>query len=181
MIPELMGKDHEALDELLQRLESSLEKHELITSFESLDFFWARLAVHIRAENVRLFPAILSARPEAFGAALPPLEEIEFTIQQLRIDHNFFMDELSEAVQTMRQLVRMEGYDQQNLVRELSRIRDHVHGVSTRLKAHNDVEEEQVYGWPALILSGSEVCVLEAALKREIENLPPRLGKNSVL
>ena len=69
MIPQLMEKDHEALDEVLQRLESSLEKHELISSFESLDLFWARLAVHIRAENVRLFPAILSARSKVVDAA----------------------------------------------------------------------------------------------------------------
>jgi len=181
MIPELMGKDHEALGELLQRLDSTLEKRELIISCESLDLFWARLAIHIRAENVRLFPAILSAHPEAFGAALPPLEEIQSTIQQLRVDHNFFMTELSDVVQMMRQLVKAEVYDQPKLVRELSRIRDHVHGVSTRLKAHNELEEEQVYGWPALILSGSELRMLEDALKREIKNLPPRFATNSVL
>ena len=177
MIPELMGKDHEALGGLLQRLASTLEKHELVTSFESLDLFWARLAVHIRAENVRLFPAILSARQEAFGAALPPLEEVQSTIQQLRVDHNFFMDELSDAVQTMRQLVKAEVCDQPKLVMELSRIRDHVDAVSTRLKAHNEVEEEQVYGWPALLLSRSELRILEDVLKREIKNLPPRFDK----
>lgn len=180
MISELMGKDHEALGELLQRLDSTLEKHELMTSFESLDLFWARLAVHIRAENIRLFPAILNPRQEAFGAALPPLEEVQSTIQQLRVDHNFFMDELSDAAQTMRQLVKAEVYDQPKLVMELSRIRDHLDAVSTRLKAHNEVEEEQVYGWPALILSRSELRILEDVLKREIKNLPPRLTRNSV-
>ena len=76
MIPQLMEKDHEALDEVLQRLESSLEKHELLSSFELLDLFWARLAVHIRAENVRLFPTILSACPDAFGTTLPVLSTL---------------------------------------------------------------------------------------------------------
>lgn len=178
MITEQMGKDHEALGELLQTLDSTLEKHELMSSFESLDLFWARLAVHIRAENVRLFPAILSARSKVVDTALPSLREVQSTIQQLRVDHNFFMDELSDAVQTMRQLVKAEVYDQQRLVMELSRIRDHVDAVSTRLKVHNELEEEQVYRWPTLMLSASELRIWEDVLKHEIENLPPRFGSN---
>jgi hypothetical protein len=37
MIPELMKQDHEALDDLLQSLQSSLDKHQVMTSFELLD------------------------------------------------------------------------------------------------------------------------------------------------
>jgi hemerythrin superfamily protein len=181
MIPQLMEKDHEALDEVLQRLESSLEKHELISSFESLDLFWARLAVHIRAENVRLFPAILSARSEVVDAALPPLKEVQSTIQQLRVDHNFFMEELSKAVRQMRQVCKAEFYDQPRLVTELSRIRDRVDAVSNRLRAHNKLEEEQVYRWSGLILNGSRLKILEDAIKHEIKNLPPRFGEESGL
>ena len=177
MIPQLMEKDHEALDEVLQRLESSLEKHELISSFESLDLFWARLAVHIRAENVRLFPAILSAGSKVVDAALPPLKEVQFTIQQLRVDHNFFMEELSRAVRQMRQLVKAEFYDQPRLVTELSRIRDRVDAVSNRLRAHNKLEEEQVYRWSGLMLNGTRLRILEDAIKHEIKNLPPRFGE----
>jgi hypothetical protein len=80
MIHELMENDHEVLGELLQSLESSFEEREAMRSFELLDLFWARLAIHIRAENVRLFPAILAARPEVFGTALPPLQEVQSTI-----------------------------------------------------------------------------------------------------
>jgi hemerythrin superfamily protein len=177
MIPQLMEKDHEALDEVLQRLESSLEKRELISSFESLDLFWARLAVHIRAENVRLFPAILSARSEVFDAALPSLKEVQSAIQQLRIDHNFFTEELSQAMRQMRQLVKARFFDQPRLVTELSRIRDQVDAVSNRLRAHNELEEEQVYGWPGLMLNGSRLRILEDAIKHEIKNLPPRCGR----
>ena len=177
MIPQLMEKDHEALDEVLQRLESSLEKHELISSFESLDLFWARLAVHIRAENVRLFPAILSARSEVVDTALPPLKEVQSTIQQLRVDHNFFMEELSKAVRQMRQLVKAKFYDQPRLVTELSRIRDRVDAVSNRLRAHNELEEEQVYGWPGRMMNGSRLRILEDAIRHEIKNLPPRFGE----
>jgi len=174
MIPELMEKDHDALDDLLKRLESSLDKHELISSFELLDLFWARLAVHIRAENLRLFPVILSARSEAVDTALPPLKEVQSTIQQLRVDHNFFMEELSRAVRQMRQLVKAKFYDQRRLVTELSWIRDRVDAITNRLRAHNEVEEEQVYGWPGLMLNGSRLRILEDAIKHEIENLPSR-------
>ena len=179
MIPQLMEKDHEALDEVLQRLESSLEKHELISSFESLDLFWARLAVHIRAENVRLFPAILSARSEVVDTALPPLKEVQSTIQQLRVDHNFFMEELSQAVRRMRQLVKAKFYDQPTLVTELSRIRDRVDAVSNRLTAHNELEEEQVYEWPRRMMNGSRLRILEDAIKHEIKNLPPRFWRRT--
>jgi len=178
MIPQLMEKDHEALDEVLQRLESSLEKHELLSSFELLDLFWARLAVHIRAENVRLFPAILSACPDAFGNTLPPLKEVQSTIGRLRVDHNFFMDELSRAVKSMRELLaRSESYKQPELTRELSGIREQVKAVSTRLKAHNVLEEGQVYGWPGRMMNGSRLRILEDAIKHEIKNLPPRFGE----
>ena len=172
-----MEKDHEALGDLLQSLQSSLDKQEVMTSFELLDLFWARLAVHIRAENVRLFPAILSAGSKVVDAALPPLKEVQFTIQQLRVDHNFFMEELSQAVRQMRQLVKAEFYDQPRLATELSRIRDRVDAVSNRLRAHNKLEEEPVYGWSRLILNGSRLRILEDTIKHEIENLPPRFGE----
>jgi len=179
MIPQLMKKDHEALDEVLQRLDSSLERHELLSSFELLDLFWARLAVHIRAENVRLFPAILSARSEVVDAALPSLREVHSTIQQLKVDHNFFMEELSQAVRQMRQLVKAEFYDQRRLVTELSRIRDRVDAVSNRLREHNKLEEEQVYRWSGLMMNGSRLRILEDAIRHEIENLPPRFREES--
>ena len=174
MIPQLMEKDHEALDEVLQRLDSSLERHELLSSFELLDLFWARLAVHIRAENVRLFPAILSARSEVVDAALPSLREVQSTIQQLKVDHNFFMEELSQAVRQMRQLVKAEFYDQRRLVTELSGIRDRVDAVSNRLREHNKSEEEQVYAWPGLMMNDSRLRILEDAIRHEIEKLPSR-------
>ena len=179
MIPQLMEKDHEALDEVLQRLDSSLERHELLSSFELLDLFWARLAVHIRAENVRLFPAILSARSEVVDAALPSLREVQSTIQQLKVDHNFFMDELAQAVRQMRQLVKAEFYDQRRLVTELSWIRDRVDAVSNRLREHNKSEEEQVYAWPGLMMNGSRLRILEDAIRHEIKNLPPRFREES--
>jgi hypothetical protein len=173
MIHELMENDHEALGELLQSLESSFEEREAMRSFELLDLFWARLAIHIRAENVRLFPAILAARPEVFGTALPPLQEVQSTIQQLRVDHNFFMDELSRAVRRLRQLVKADAYDEPKFASELTRIQSQVNAVSVRLKSHNKVEEDRVYKWPGLAFSQSSLRTLPDLLTRELRNLPP--------
>lgn len=76
MLSELMERDHELLGDLLQKLEGALERRDVVKSFSLLDLFWARLAVHIRAENVCLFPAIVNAPREIFGRALPPFAEV---------------------------------------------------------------------------------------------------------
>src|SRR4030095_14850546 len=54
----LLEQDHESLDQLLTELDAAVTKPGNPHVFELLDLFWARLAVHIRAENVRLFPAL---------------------------------------------------------------------------------------------------------------------------
>lgn len=42
------------------------------------------------------------------------------------------------------------------------------------LEEHNRLEEEEVYRWPGLLLSAAEREELDAQMRREIENLPPR-------
>ncbi len=175
MVAKLLEKDHALLGELLQSLGAALRKQDVARGFELLDLFWARLAVHIRAENVYLFPAILNAPRDIFNLALPPIKEVESTIELLRADHKFFMDVLSNAVKTMRELLaNSEVHKPQELATELNLIRAQVAAISVRLKAHNELEEGKVYGWPALMLSSSDLATLKHALQREIENLPPR-------
>jgi hypothetical protein len=75
--------------------------------YATLDLFWARLAVHIRAEHLHLFEAILQAvnrKPGGVDTAPSP-DEAERTIEELRGDHNFFMRELSQAVAVIRGLL----------------------------------------------------------------------------
>lgn len=105
IISELMEHDHEQLSELLEELHSALTEHDAARAFELLDMFWARLAIHIRAENVCLFPAILRAVPAQYAAGLPTIDEVKSAIDKLRSDHNFFMDQLSQAVKTMREVI----------------------------------------------------------------------------
>ena len=57
----LLAEDHAALGELLRAFLTQLDEGDTAGAFVHLDLFWARLAMHIRAENLHLFPAILNA------------------------------------------------------------------------------------------------------------------------
>lgn len=52
-----LADDHGALDEVLSQLWKALDTGDVLVSHDKLDLFWARLAVHIRAEHLHLFPA----------------------------------------------------------------------------------------------------------------------------
>jgi len=56
---DLLGHDHTDLGESLSELFAALNAGDVEKSYERLDMFWARLAMHIRAEHLHLFPAIL--------------------------------------------------------------------------------------------------------------------------
>src|ERR1043165_845632 len=103
----LLAHDHISLDGLLRDVIAALDAGDAQRSHARLDLFWARLAVHIRAEHLHLFPAILGALREKRGgkiAAAPSLAEAQEAIEELRHDHDFFMRELAGAVQLMRTL-----------------------------------------------------------------------------
>jgi hypothetical protein len=51
-----LADDHAALDEVLRQLQEPLDTADVAASHAQLDLFWARLAVHIRAEHLHLFP-----------------------------------------------------------------------------------------------------------------------------
>src|SRR5215471_17420005 len=89
--------DHFSLDELLQQLQLALANNELEDTRTKLDLFWARLAVHIRAEHLHLFPLMLdslvSRKPAS--ATVPSVPKAEGVIATLQSDHDFFMVELA--------------------------------------------------------------------------------------
>lgn len=177
MVSGILEHDHEQLSELLHGLKSNLHQHEAGHGFELLDRFWARLAVHIRAENLCLFPAILNAPSKSFSnrGGVPSFEEAKITIARLRSDHNFFMDELAKSVKMFRETIASPE-NTGHVLTQLATIRERVDAVSLRLESHNALEEEQVYKWPGLILGASDLQNLEAALRRELENLPGRFA-----
>ena len=166
--------DHRVLDEMLNRLIIQLGKADLPCAFETLDRFWASLAVHIRAENVCLFPAILNASPARFATAeIDDYSKAKEIIEQLRTDHSFFMSELGQAMKALRSMIIYPEYSAGMTISELS---DRIMRVAERLREHNAIEEKQVYVWPELLFDGETLERLSKGIRGEIENIPARFA-----
>lgn len=174
----LLADDHSELGEMLDELFSAFETGDVEKSFAKLDIFWARLAMHIRAEHLHLFPAILSAiaaRSKTIenGGSVPSLERAKSAIAQLRLDHDFFMHELAAAVKQMREL---RGGSFQKTSQTIAAVRGKIIEISRRLEEHNELEESEVYNWADTLLADAERAALDARMKKELDNLPPRFG-----
>lgn len=171
----LLAHDHSELDSVLTGLVSALVEGDAARSLERLDLFWARLALHIRAENLHLFPTLLcraeASRESTRAAGVPAPEEMQTIVAQLREDHDFFMSELAEAVKQLRALCRS---DQPGALRG---VREKIDAVSRRLDAHNALEESRVYHWAAVLLDPPEQIALNESIRQELENLPSRFRK----
>ena len=171
-IDELLAKDHKQLDKLLGAVLAALEGENSIEAFETLDLFWARLAMHIRAENLHLFPSVLNKVkgnvPDGHCEFLPSME-VQKAVERLTADHNFFMRQLSRAIRILR-----ETPIANDPVVELETVREIVGGVSERLTAHNELEEVIIYQMPKKLLPREEQIELATRIQRELENLPPR-------
>lgn len=173
----LLAHDHSELGELLAELFAALDSGDVERSYEKLDFFWAHLAMHIRAEHLHLFPAILGAfesekqTKEIHGLSFKTAQS---TVTKLHDDHDFFMRELISAIKQMRVLRE----NNQDSAHHLPQVRETIIAVSRRLDAHNELEESDIYGWVDILLHPSERADLNERMQREIDNLPPRFGKS---
>lgn len=154
--------DHAELDQLLEGAFAAIETGNASVVFDRVDLFWARLAMHIRAEHLHLFPAILNAVRED---ATDLRERAERKINELQDDHNFFMRELLSAIKILR------GPET-----DLTEIRKLLKNTRRRLDPHNAIEETEVYGWAEKFLDPADNVELQAAMQRELENLPPRFA-----
>ncbi|HKO60392.1 MAG TPA: hemerythrin domain-containing protein [Pyrinomonadaceae bacterium] len=168
-IEALLGDDHESLAQLLVELNTQLTRSNSVRAFELLDLFWARLAVHIRAENLHLFPALANTPAARFTGkgGLPTAEEAHNTLLSLRSDHDFFMKELAQMMKVAR---AKDGRD------EVKALKKRLAVIKKRLEVHNDLEEKQVYHWPSLLLDEKSATALSKRLRHELENLPPRFA-----
>lgn len=161
-----LSDDHHAVNEVLKQLLTALESDDLQTTYARLDLLWARLAVHIRAEHLHLFPAIASRLTEA-----PPI------IDRLRADHDFFMRELARAIAIFRELPP-QSFTAKNDAK-LASVVGIIREVAERLATHNKVEEDQVYRWSSTMLSETEQLELLAHINAELENRPPRFSEEA--
>ena len=153
-----LSDDHHAVSEVLEQVLTALHNQDVKTSYSKLDLLWARLAVHIRAEHLHLFPAVLSRLPEA-----------QATIDNLRSDHDFFMRQLARAVGILRQL--RNGDDA-----ALSAVAGTVREVEKRLARHNEIEEAEIYAQASIILTEPEQMQLVARVNAELEDRPRRFS-----
>ena len=168
-VESLLEDDHASLDQLLTEVEEQLSKSQTSRAVELLDLFWARLAMHIRAEHLHLFPALRDNAQHFSGQdRLPAFAEVESALEVLQADHNFFMKELGDMMKAARATPVDEAVFT-DFVGRLSAIRK-------RLKTHNQIEEQQVYFWPSLLFDETKVSELNDRLKHELENLPPRFS-----
>ncbi len=169
----LLSHDHKELDMILAELDQAFDGMNTERSFELLDLFWGRLAVHIRAENVFLFPALMKAaeRTQDSTSTKDTVtgQEIHKLLTQLREDHNFFMIELTTAIKKIRIL------RQENRSEGLEEIRNGIAPVLRRLEAHNALEESRVYRQAELLMDHSEQSMLDQSIQTDLENLPLRL------
>jgi hemerythrin-like domain-containing protein len=158
-----LSDDHHAVSEVLEQLLTALSNKDVETSYSLLDLLWARLAVHIRAEHLHLFPAVTNR-----------LSEAQAIVEDLRADHDFFMHELARAIGILRELTNTAG-DEANLDAVCATVRT----VEKRLATHNEIEENQIYRWASTILTQPEQLELLTQINTELENHPPRFSKEA--
>ncbi len=171
-----LESDHEDLHTLLDELYAALEGSDVRDIYQRLDLFWARLAIHIRAEHLHLFPAVLHALsgPEDVAQA-PSLAQAQNTIEELRRDHDFFMHELGRSIVAMRDLLKTT--DRQLIGEELQSVHTRIAAVQERLSAHNNMEENEVYLWPARLLNEVDQAALHERIEMELRKIPPRFSE----
>ena len=177
---ERLAHDHAELHGLLSELCLALESGDVPQIHSRLDLFWARLAMHIRAEHLQLFPAILRSlrgNLKNTGPA-PALTDVQNSIKELSLDHDFFMHELAAAIKTVRGLGQIT--ERQSVDRQLEDVRATIAAVARRLNPHNRLEEEGVYLWTGELLSNAEQSELAERLRMELEKMPPRFAYASV-
>ena len=158
-----LAADHVAADKLLKQIQAAINNGDVSGAYEKLDLFWAKLAVHIRAEHLHLFPALTSSVGES-------------VITQLRADHEFFMRELANAVEATRTLSNVS--DQAVIDKGLDIVRQTMVAIEQKLAAHNQREETGVYRLAETVLDADEQAELAKQISHELENRPPRFAAN---
>jgi hypothetical protein len=167
----VLADDHSEIDILIGDLLAALDEGEKSKTFARLDLLWARLAVHIRAEHLCLFPSILEANFSDTCNSLT-FQEAQREIDKLRLDHDFFMRELGTTVNTLRKQQTRSNHGV--ISKQLRDVRRSVLKVQSRLDTHNQLEENHVYKWVNVVLDEAKRLTLMARIRHEMENMPPR-------
>lgn len=171
-VSERLINDHAGVDKVLKQLQTALRGNDVEIAHTKLDLFWARLAVHIRAEHLHLFPTVLSSLEDRAASDAPTLEKAQTVVAQLRQDHDFFMHELARAVEITRQLATTS--EPAVLSNGLAEVKNALLQVEQRLVKHNEVEESQIYRWATLLLNSVDQEKLIERITMELRKHPAR-------
>ena len=170
-----LSDDHQAVGNVLEQLLTALNNTDVGATYAKLDLLWARLAVHIRAEHLHLFPIVLNRLTGSTDvAAAPELSEAQSTVANLRADHDFFMRELARAIGILRELPRK--IDNASDEARLTAVGNTVREIEKRLVTHNEVEEKKIYRWASTLLTEPEQAELIKRINAELLNRPPRFS-----
>ena len=165
-----LAHDHAQLDALLKQLQQALKTGDLEAGYTTLDLFWARLAVHIRAEHLHLFPRVLSRLSKTIDQTVGPSpSQAQSIVDELRADHDFFMHKLAVAIGTLRDMTNSD-----DVAERLKTIRETIIEVEKRLLVHNEIEERQVYNWSTALFDQQEQIELLTVINKELAHYPSR-------
>ena len=165
---DMLTHDHSEIDALIDQIIGLFSSGEPEPIYEAIDLFWARLAIHIRAEHLHLFPSLKEASRLLDAAQAAAIKN---RVEELHEDHNFFMREMIGAIKTMRQIIA--DPDRVELSR-LVEVKERIENVHRRLIVHNVKEETEIYSLVDRLLVPDAAIMLRTKIKRELDNLPPR-------
>ncbi|MGH7783351.1 MAG: hemerythrin domain-containing protein, partial [Candidatus Binatia bacterium] len=140
----LLADDHSRLDEMLDQVFGALSDRDCRATLICLDHLWARLAMHIRAEHLHLFPILLqkASDPNLLMLAGEALSRLPVIIPALRRDHDFFVREIGKDVNYLRG----RGRDvREPVIVDLLEVQKNLTIVAQMLEVHNELEENEVY------------------------------------
>jgi iron-sulfur cluster repair protein YtfE (RIC family) len=171
MFAKVLQQDHREIDELMAAVTESLDAGDYEGSRQTLDLFWARLAVHIRAEHLVLFPVVTEAiANEEVDEQFAALSDV---INGLRSDHDHFMYELAGVIKLMGSIDPADGGKR----RRMGKVRERLGTVREQLARHNRIEEETLYPLESLLSRGRDVVKVTERLKAQLENMPARFKR----
>ncbi|HEY6120589.1 MAG TPA: hypothetical protein VIV66_11545 [Pyrinomonadaceae bacterium] len=169
-----LADDHSALDEVLKQLQRALDAGDIEASHAKLDLFWARLAVHIRAEHLHLFPSVINAlsKTKVDQTGTPTQSVGQISVNRLRGDHEFFMRELAQAIEILHDL--LNETDRRVVDEGTRRVHRILLAMEKRLLIHNEIEEKQIYRWATIVLDEQQQLELAMRVNAELVNRPAR-------
>jgi hemerythrin-like domain-containing protein len=83
------------------------------------------------------------------------------------------MTELAAAIKQLREIRQNAHSDKPALIEN---VREKIAMVAERLKAHNELEESDVYPLAEVLLTPADCVILNEKMRKELDNVPQRFS-----